>query len=306
MSYRYSLQHYSRTQKHICPECKKRSFVLYIDNTNNAPIAENVGKCDRASCNYHLTPKEYFTLNPQLKSEYKPFEAQIKPIQPPKVHYLSFDYVKQSKSLKSDLFAFLCSIFDVEAIKQVFDMYQIGATKERDVIYWQLDISNKVRTGKIMSYNINTGKRIKGEYDRINWVHSKLKRENKLPDEWEVSQCLFGEHLLTLHPEKVVCVVESEKTALICSIVMPEYIWLATGGCNNLKEDKMRVLKGRTVILYPDIDAFDKWKATSQNITFCKIAVSEYLNKIATEEDRVNKIDIADVILKNYKAITDA
>lgn len=212
----------------------------------------------------------------------------------------NFDYVKQSESFRSDLFTYLSGVFGVEATKQVFSMYHVGATKERDVIYWQLDTCATARTGKIMKYDVATGKRIKGEFDCINWVHSKLKKEKKLPNEWVLSQCLFGEHLLKVHPDKAVCVVESEKTALICAITMPHYIWLATGGKHNLKPEILNILRNRKVILYPDVDAFDKWKSIAQALPFY-VLVSDTLQRIATEEDKANKIDIADVILRTWK-----
>lgn len=45
-----------------------------------------------------------------------------------------------------------------------------------------------------MRYNPETGKRIKNNAGAIDWVHSKLKRAGALPDDWELTQCLFGEH----------------------------------------------------------------------------------------------------------------
>ena len=44
-----------------------------------------------------------------------------------------------------------------------------------------------------------------------------MRRKGLLPEEWELSQCLFGEHLLSLYPDRTVALVESEKTAVICS-----------------------------------------------------------------------------------------
>ena len=44
-----------------------------------------------------------------------------------------------------------------------------------------------------------------------------MRRKGLLPEEWELSQCLFGEHLLSLYPDRTVALVESDKTAVICS-----------------------------------------------------------------------------------------
>ncbi len=60
-------------------------------------------------------------------------------------------------------------------------------------------------------------------------------------------------------PTSTVAIVESEKSAIIASIIMPELIWLAAGGIQGLSIEKCKVLKGRNVILYPDFGAYEKW-----------------------------------------------
>ena len=76
------------------------------------------------------------------------------------------------------------------------------------------------------------------------WVHSRLKALHQLPDDWTLSQCLFGEHLLSLCPDLPVALVEAEKTAVICSAVFPEFLWLSTGGLDQFN-DRVKVLLGR-------------------------------------------------------------
>ena len=40
-------------------------------------------------------------------------------------------------------------------------------------MFWQMDNTGNIRTGKIMAYDITTGKRIKDkDIIPINWVHS--------------------------------------------------------------------------------------------------------------------------------------
>ena len=62
------------------------------------------------------------------------------------------------------------------------------------------------------------------------WAYTNLKAAHLLPPEWRLTQCLFGEHLLQDKVNANVALVESEKTTVICSLLLPEYIWLATGG----------------------------------------------------------------------------
>ena len=62
-----------------------------------------------------------------------------------------------------------------------------------------------------------TGHRIKEPTapGKVNWVHSILKQRKLLPADWTLSQCLFGEYILSRYPDNKVMLVESEKTALI-------------------------------------------------------------------------------------------
>ena len=58
---------------------------------------------------------------------------------------------------------FLCEIFTDEQIQAIGENYALGATKTSEVIFWQIDIQGKVRTGKIMQYNPDSGRRLKHE-----------------------------------------------------------------------------------------------------------------------------------------------
>ncbi len=72
---------------------------------------------------------------------------------------------------------------------------------------------------------------------------------------------LFGEVLLSIYPNKMVALVESEKTAIIASVYFPDFIWIATGGsdgCKWTQRGVCKVLEGRSVILYPDLGFFEK------------------------------------------------
>jgi hypothetical protein len=58
-------------------------------------------------------------------------------------------------------------------------------------------------------------------------------------------------------------------------------------------------LKGRTVTLFPDLGAFEKWKAKAQELSkIAKVTVSEYLEQVATDQERTEGLDVADYLLK--------
>lgn len=110
---------------------------------------------------------------------------------------------------------------------------------------------------------------------------------------------------------KPVAIVESEKTALVAAYYLPEYVWLASGGKNgwffaNAKRqaddntDALRVLKGHQVILFPDIGATDQWRqklGLLRNLGI-KASIFNYLEEIATDNERTAGLDIADYLLQ--------
>ena len=125
-----------------------------------------------------------------------------------------------------------------------------------------------------------------------------MKRKELLPEEWELTQCLFGEHLLSLYPDRTVALVESEKTAVICAGFIPEYVWLATGGKTSLG-NKLDVLSGRKVVAYPDVDAYGFW--CERLSVYSNIKVSDYLQHIAGDNPSFRHMDLADLILESRR-----
>ena len=107
---------------------------------------------------------------------------------------------------------------------------------------------------------------------------------------------MFGEHLLTEDQQKPVAIVESEKTAIVAAGYIPEYVWLATAGKNNLNKDKLKALQGRRVKLYPDLGAFDKWKEIAGGVS--GVTVSDILERRTSGADRAKGLDLADYLLR--------
>lgn len=73
--------------------------------------------------------------------------------------------------------------------------------------------------------------------------------------------------MLSKYPDKEVCLVEAEKTAIICSGFMPQYLWVAVGGKSQLG-DKVEVLDGRTILAIPDIDGQEAWTIPMMKIPY--------------------------------------
>lgn len=273
-----------------------RKFTEALRNNRSYSIATFIWMCEQAGVNV-----KRFGLD---SDNYIPMKQSLKPLHKREIGHIPFSYVEKSVSYNSSFVQFLCGLFDrysleSPTIERLMQDYALGATKSGSVIYWQIDTKGRVRTGKVMKYNPETGHRIK-DAGGINWIHSIMKKQNLLPEDYNLVQCLFGEHLLKMYPNKVVALVESEKSALIASGVYPDYVWLATGGKSQLSIDKLKALKGRTVIMFPDVDGFEYWtgKAKEVEAIGCKVIVSDLLEKNATDKDRVNKIDIADWLIR--------
>ena len=308
----YSLQKYAGpSSRHTCPACgKTHCFTLYVDEQGE-PLDATVGKCDHdTSCHYHYTPREFFRDHPERKPgpdwryqkvdwlEQKQQRPQTLPVA---TCFIPPDIVLRSvrPSLNSDFVTFLLTILDPVIVEDLVHEYQLGVTSKKDVIFFQLDIRGRCRTGKIMKYDAETGHRIKDESQpsRITWVHSLMKQSGQLPADWQLTQCLFGEHLLAQHPEKTVALVESEKTAVICAGIMPRFLWLATGG-KSMINNRLLVLKGRKIVAYPDIDGYATWIEKLAQFPDLHVTVSPILQRNATAEDIEAHIDIADWFIR--------
>ena len=97
----------------------------------------------------------------------------------------------------------------------------------------------------------------------------------------------------------VVAVVESERSAVILSEVLPEYIWLASVYPMNLNVRTLQPLCGRRVVLFPPTDetgeTFLAWVEVAdqaRRVLHLDISVCTVLEERATEEQKRRKIDL--------------
>jgi hypothetical protein len=303
IEHRYILEPYrGMNTRYRCPECQGRdkTFSLYIDRETSEHLHLKVGRCNRESkCGYHYTPKQYFHDNNISFETNRPLTVKpyptIKAVKP--ASYIPVEVFTASlKAYENNHFVqFLSGIFGPEIANELIARYFIGTSKHWPgaTVFWQVDAQGKIRTGKIMLYNSTTGKRIKEPYNHIQWVHKLINQ----PD-FELRQCLYGEHLLK-NNTKSVALVESEKSAIIASVYLPQFIWLATGSLTNLNTDKCQALKGRTVTLFPDLNGFDKWSRKAKELSvITKSTVSDLLERRATGAEREQGLDLADYLLR--------
>jgi len=283
--------------KHTCPACGKIRFVPYVDTFTGEPVADVVGRCDREdSCGYHLTPKEHFLLtgkNPFSSVSVPARKREPMPEQDPSFIDASLMQGSLRNYQQNNLCRWLHGVFGGKKAFELTAQYQIGTSKHwpGSSVFWQIDRAGQIRAGKIMLYNSTTGRRVKESFAHVQWVHKVMRMEP-----YHLHQCLFGEHLLSVDQVRPVAIVESEKTAIVAAGFMPEFLWLATAGKNSLNKEKLKAVRGRRVILFPDLMAFDKWREIVKGMP--GVTVSDILERRASEADRAAGLDLADYLLR--------
>lgn len=196
-----------------------------------------------------------------------------------------------------------------EQMLHAVERYRLGCTRNGGVIFWQIDEHETSYDGKVMWY------RTDGHRDRERhptWVTSLMKQKYGCQElTITFSRCLFGQHLLKEvssqgNASPAVAIVEAEKTAVVLSELLPDYLWVATGGLSMLTVERLAALKGRRVMLFPDTDlkgeAYNTWLRVAEeasNLFHQQFLVSDLLERHATEEQKQRKIDLVEFILIN-------
>ena len=305
-THRFILEPYKGiATRHTCPACqRKRCFSRYIDTEKRISFPDHLGRCDHEQkCGYHFTPRNYFEETPDAKQQL--FEKGSLPVRSHEIKTVPTSFIDEGivkRSLKcyetNKLYQFLASQFGEASAMSLMKKYRVGSSRhwEGATVFWQIDRNNRVRTGKIMLYNSDTGKRIKEPYNHITWVHTLLHKSG-----FNMKQCFFGEHLLATDKTYPVALVESEKTALIASYYLPQYLWLASGGKNGcFNESSLSALAKRSVVLFPDLGATAYWQSKIEMMRNNGIEVQlfDYLEINAPESERKEGYDIADYLLQ--------
>ena len=319
-NFTFTLEKYRGTNsRHTCPNCNaRREFSRYIDASGNY-LSADVGKCNRESkCGYHRKPKEYFADNPnslklqQNATKKKKELDKLDTIKKAQTSFdsIPFDYLKNTLGnyWQNGFVQFLSDLFrnDLEAVQNALQRYYIGTWKDGLTVFWQIDGRGKIRTGKIMRYDIKTGKRQivrswtqDGETRQLktDWMHGKIKRD------FNLKQCFFGEHLLRKEPSKTIAIVEAEKTAVIASICFPEILWLAVGAKGYLQPRKFQVFSNRKVLLFPDADAYSDWKekAVRAQRNGFDVRISNLIEAHGAEIEKQSGFDLADYLISEIK-----
>ena len=210
----------------------------------------------------------------------------------------------------------------------LFPYYHLNSLKTAKIIHFKEDLHrNKdinpmwLHSAKSFTYHNQTSKNYEKvlnncypeettDYqDFIN--HREDYSEDSVCEPFNFAVPLFGWDLLDLeeNKNKQICLVESEKTAVICSIVFPDYVWLASGGKPYIQEYKFNYYSGRNWFILPDLSTedntlkywvkcLDKIKTKYQMYdTFIDYMPEDNQTNDFNLNAKANGLDIADYIL---------
>lgn len=154
------------------------------------------------------------------------------------------------KKWNNPLYRYLVGCFGKEKVDRAFWLYNVtdGLVERKKRVmgtrFWYVNRTGEILFDKTMFYKPD------GHRDKeINPM-----RQYKVRKGYD-KVCFFGEHLLK--KGRPVMVVESEKSAIICSLAFPDYQWVACGGLKCLK--RLGNLEGFNVWLVPDVDGAKEW-----------------------------------------------
>ena len=340
--HRYSLEKGSK--KHHCPDCNKKTFVLYIDTETGDYLPEQYGRCDRESkCSYHLNPyldgyakaiweqeQKVTGVTKVTVPKQKYFRTQPKPQHTPEPVFFDFDTFKQTlqperyekNTFIQNLFYRVQFPFEADEVTKVIQLYRLGTVangyRAGANTFPFIDIKGNVRAVQVKQFdeqNHTTG---------TDFLHSIIEkhhtRNNKPLPEWLEAytkqdkriSCLFGEHLLSKYHSNPVALVEAPKTAVYGTLYfgLPEtpesLIWLAVYNKSSFSFDKLKVLQGRFVYVFPDLskdgNTFKEWETKAKEyesrLPGTRFIFSDLLEQLAPERDKSEGNDLADFLIK--------
>lgn len=244
----------------------------------------------------------YIDSNNAVPANILPKIKPIQPAEPKQPDYIPEELINKNliECKRNNLYQFLAGLFGEDEALKLCRKYEVGASNhygKGTTLFVQRDINSKVRQLKVMLYDPSTGKRCREQGKEPRIVGRQLINSENL------TQCLFGEHLLSLRENECspVAIIESEKTAVICSGCYPDFLWLATGGktgCNITNPQVNYVLRGRELHLFPDVDGVQDWHKVASELRQqgFDVFVNDVMAKYA---EAGSKEDIADLIVKD-------
>jgi hypothetical protein len=268
----------SPAKKEMCPECQQKgTFRMYEG------LPRKYGKCERINeCGHFVDPhKEPLEIQKELMNE---VATEIKkPKKEPELIFPTKDEIKALVSLKTSNFHHYINESKVVPLEHL-TKWLVGTNSYGNTAFI---IANKKTyfNAKFMKY----GDKLKRDKQGIPY-YMKAAKDKKY------TRCIYGEHLLSDDLSRVVCLVESEKTAILAAYYYPEFDWLATGGNNGMTSEMIPALFNRTIYYLCDSDLAGRTSSTLKKLKEYK---QDY-HLVDLFPDRNDGYDLADFILEEY------
>ncbi|GEO04498.1 hypothetical protein AAE02nite_21620 [Adhaeribacter aerolatus] len=265
-----------------CPCGKSNKDGKFSPIIINGKAEPNYGHC-------HSCGKSFFP-NKQVK------EGESTPVYPPlpkkEIKYVDTGLVRRTlKSYGINNFALWLQEKYPTTADYILNYFSVGTTKAGGTIFWYQDINGHYRKPKRIYYKLN-GSRVKPSEDEFKSKPSPLVFTNQEGYEY----CLFGEFQLATYPDTAkVVMVESEKSAIIGHVHYPDFVWIATGGAMSLKKDRAQVLKGRKVMIIPDMHLTGREGANKMQAILKEVGCRTRILEI--DKTRDDGDDIADILI---------
>lgn len=269
-SFKYGLDPSSK--KYSCPQCKHKSLVVYLDNETKQPVDQyQFGRCDREnSCGYHEHPNQDPELAKKAKEDFTPVpEPEVVQIFPPQE--VVDRIINRTRTCVSPFHKH----WNAKGVPNDHLLkWGIYSDEEKTVFVFR-DTQQRVTNLKTILYK-EDGHRDKN-FDAFSLKNPSPPRTPPLTKTSEKNQVekyrlgIFGEHLFDPKKEKIVCMVESEKTAAIAAFFYPQYDWGSCGSNNGLTNgkngtpDKVATLEGRKVWWLSDADKASRYQEVTKD-----------------------------------------
>ena len=321
--YKYTLTNIRRSD---CPFCGKRSKYSAFMNTKTHELAPiEYGMC--SSCQLSKRPLDNYLNGESINvddNKIAYYEADTLNIN------IINHFHKPSSYVHNNFIEGLELRFGEDRVKRVVDLYKLGRFEDSydgqssAVVFPYFYTESHLCTAKLMWFD-NYLHRIKeGKKAYPKFLHNLYYRDdrgilhdynnydtdddmNEVIVPFKLKMCLFGHHQIINDKSKTICLVESEKTSVIMSIVMPEFIWVASGGKTLIQDYKFLFFSGRKCHAFPDLSPDDNvYKYWSEKLTYYNWKygydfklVDYFSDFLQNNNDRINyckglKLDLAD------------
>ena len=223
--------------------------------------------------------------------------------------YMDMEYVERFVSSENSFCKCLKRIFPEETVEMYTQLYMLGCYggmgNADDVMFPSIDSELRVHNIKIQHYDCNpqSPQFLHCDKKHIYWLGDVLKKRGGFAKDVTFdNSTLFGEHLLKANPDMPVALVESPKNAIVGACEFPGLVWVAAGNKGNISRKSLSCLLNRNVLVLPDYDAIDEWKAKIESLKdIAAFTFSPFVEKELKECG--DKGDIADWIIMKKQTL---